>query len=467
MLGAKNPPVCGSVLAKPQIAPSLRAERAVFNHRRRLRQFCFMDVVPLKRADPPEPAGSRKQLFSNGRWRKPGHPDSDEVTSAPRRILIPAAQSRISGRFRSARRSAPALPGIPPTAPGPPATPTTPTHMSNAPANSRNQGDQQRRRRNRGGKNRRGNQSGNPNQQPQAHSREFSPGRDTRGQGQNRRPNQPANTPPRKYAPAKLTWWQKFLKLIGLYKEPARQDRRPARQPDTPAAQQEPRVKSNTRNLRSADAEAGQASTPPRTRDQEGSRRPERRGGDRNSVESPRVYVGNLSYDVTEADLQDLFKGIGGVRNVEIVYNRATHRSKGYGFVEMLHMDEAKRAVEILHDQPFMGRPMTVSGAKSKGLDEREDREDRDERQERMERQERRPRADSPAPAAAAAPAAVVTAESLAASTEIATIIETPVAAETETEAEAAPPPAAPTENTPEATPAAIEPVADVAADKA
>jgi RNA recognition motif-containing protein len=143
-------------------------------------------------------------------------------------------------------------------------------------------------------------------------------------------------------------------------------------------------------------------------------------------VESPRVYVGNLSYDVSEGDLQDLFKGIGGVRNVEIVYNRATHRSKGYGFVEMLHVDEAKRAVEVLHDQPFMGRQLTVSGAKSKGQDEREDVEERE------ERQERRPR---PTPVAVASAAAVVAApavteESLAATAEIATIMETPVAPE-------------------------------------
>ena len=87
--------------------------------------------------------------------------------------------------------------------------------------------------------------------------------------------------------------------------------------------------------------------------------------------------MGNLSYDVSEQDLQELFKGIGGVRNIEVVYNRSTHRSKGYGFVEMLRMDEAIRAVEVLHDQPFMGRKMTVSGAKSKGHDEREEMEER------------------------------------------------------------------------------------------
>ncbi|RYD34471.1 MAG: hypothetical protein EOP87_09120 [Verrucomicrobiaceae bacterium] len=133
-------------------------------------------------------------------------------------------------------------------------------------------------------------------------------------------------------------------------------------------------------------------------------------------MESSRVYVGNLSYDVSESDLIDLFKGIGGVRNVEVVYNRTTHRSKGYGFVEMLHVDEAKRAVEVLHDQPFMGRKLTVSGAKSKGQDEREDRDDREDRPERAPRE---PRNAAPAgghvieapviPSAAAAPAAVET----------------------------------------------------------
>lgn len=293
--------------------------------------------------------------------------------------------------------------------------------MSHDQHNSRHQGDPQRRRRNRGGKNRRNNQQGNPNQNHQQ-PREFSPSRDT---GSGRRGSQTVQAP-RKYAPVKLTWWQKLMKMVGLYKEPVRPGRperqgrperserseRPERKDDTPRGEGRP-VKSNTRNLRTGDAPAEPAAArPPR---EGGRNRPERRGGDSNTVESPRVYVGNLSYDVSESDLQDLFKGIGGVRNVEIVYNRATHRSKGYGFVEMLHVDEAKRAVEVLHDQFFMGRPMTVSGAKSKGQDEREDREDADERQERRQRQ---------APVAAAAVAAV-TAEELASSGEIATVIET------------------------------------------
>jgi len=137
-------------------------------------------------------------------------------------------------------------------------------------------------------------------------------------------------------------------------------------------------------------------------------------------VESPRVYVGNLSYDVSEQDLQELFKGIGGVRNVEVVYNRSTHRSKGYGFVEMLHMDEAMRAVEVLHDQPFMGRKLTVSGAKSKGQDEREDREDRPERAQR-------PVVVAPIPASAVVEPAVESAPEPVIQTIVETVTEVPV----------------------------------------
>lgn len=172
----------------------------------------------------------------------------------------------------------------------------------------------------------------------------------------------------------KLTWWQKLLQAIGLYKAPAPQ-KRAERKPEG-AKPKAP--KSNTRNARSGDgAVAEKSEERPSKRSRGGRNRDRSRGGDPSTVESTRVYVGNLSYDVTEQDLQELFKGIGGVRNVEIVYNRNTHRSKGYGFVEMLHKDEAVRAVEVLHDQPFMGRTLTVSGAKSKGQDEREDKEER------------------------------------------------------------------------------------------
>ena len=103
------------------------------------------------------------------------------------------------------------------------------------------------------------------------------------------------------------------------------------------------------------------------------SRKPERI-----EVTTPRVYVGNLSFDATESDLLELFSGVGSVQNVEIVANRDTHRSKGFGFVQLATVDEAKRAVTELHDKEYMGRKMVVSGAKAVA-------ESRSERSERRE----------------------------------------------------------------------------------
>ena len=261
--------------------------------------------------------------------------------------------------------------------------------MSNATPHSRQSGDSQRRR-SRGGRNRNNQQQDN-RRGGDRESRESRGARDVRegrnpGRSEEFRPQAPR--PPRAAVPVKASWWQKLLKVVsfGFYtgpKPPVRGERKP--EAFKPQADARP-AKTNTRNARTSEGgerperpEMPEGGSAPR-----GNRGGERsRGGDRTTVESPRVYVGNLSYDVTEQDLQELFKGIGGVRNVEIVYNRSTHRSKGYGFVEMLHMDEAMRAVEVLHDQPFMGRKLTVSGAKSKGQDEREDREERPERAQR------------------------------------------------------------------------------------
>jgi RNA recognition motif-containing protein len=81
-------------------------------------------------------------------------------------------------------------------------------------------------------------------------------------------------------------------------------------------------------------------------------------------VTSPRLYVGNLSFQATENDLTELFNGVGSVTSAEVVTHRATERSKGFAFVQMQSIDEAKRAVRELHDQEFMGRKLVVSGAK-------------------------------------------------------------------------------------------------------
>ena len=82
-------------------------------------------------------------------------------------------------------------------------------------------------------------------------------------------------------------------------------------------------------------------------------------------VNSPKLYVGNLSFDATESDLTELFNGVGAVRSVEIVTYRDTEKSKGFGFIMMTAVDEAKRAVTELHDKEFMGRRLVVSGAKT------------------------------------------------------------------------------------------------------
>src|SRR5881398_4185862 len=82
-------------------------------------------------------------------------------------------------------------------------------------------------------------------------------------------------------------------------------------------------------------------------------------------VTSPRLYVGNLSFDATESDLFDLFNGVGHVQSAEVVSYKHNQRSKGFAFVQMQTVDEAKRAVTELHDKEFLGRKLVVSGAKS------------------------------------------------------------------------------------------------------
>ncbi len=91
-------------------------------------------------------------------------------------------------------------------------------------------------------------------------------------------------------------------------------------------------------------------------------------------VSSERLYVGNLSYDATESDLTELFNGVGQVRSAEVVVNNRTQRSKGFAFVTMTDIEQARRAVVELSNKDFMGRPLQVSGAKPPS----KDREDRD-----------------------------------------------------------------------------------------
>jgi hypothetical protein len=82
-------------------------------------------------------------------------------------------------------------------------------------------------------------------------------------------------------------------------------------------------------------------------------------------VTTPRLYVGNLSFEATESDLFELFNGVGKVQNAEVVTYKHNQRSKGFAFVQMLTVEEAQRAVAELHDKDFLGRKLVVSGAKS------------------------------------------------------------------------------------------------------
>lgn len=87
-------------------------------------------------------------------------------------------------------------------------------------------------------------------------------------------------------------------------------------------------------------------------------------------ISTERLYVGNLSYDATESDLFELFSGLGSVRNCEVVVNNRTQRSKGFAFVTMGSVDEARRAVQELGGKDFMNRALQLSGAKPIGSSE-------------------------------------------------------------------------------------------------
>lgn len=77
-----------------------------------------------------------------------------------------------------------------------------------------------------------------------------------------------------------------------------------------------------------------------------------------------KLYVGNLSYSVTSASLEQLFSQYGDVRSAEVIQDRDTGRSKGFGFVEMGDDNGAKDAIAGLHDVEHDGRRLTVNEAR-------------------------------------------------------------------------------------------------------
>ena len=76
------------------------------------------------------------------------------------------------------------------------------------------------------------------------------------------------------------------------------------------------------------------------------------------------IYVGNLSYKVTEEDLQAAFAAFGQVASAKIITDMATGRSKGFGFVEMPSNQEAEAAIQALNGKEIKGRAVTVGQAR-------------------------------------------------------------------------------------------------------
>jgi RNA recognition motif-containing protein len=77
-----------------------------------------------------------------------------------------------------------------------------------------------------------------------------------------------------------------------------------------------------------------------------------------------KLYVGNLTYGVSDSILEQLFSQFGTVQSAQVIQDRATGRSKGFGFVEMDTEAQAQAAIDGLHDQEHDGRRLTVNEAK-------------------------------------------------------------------------------------------------------
>src|ERR1700745_4367137 len=79
-----------------------------------------------------------------------------------------------------------------------------------------------------------------------------------------------------------------------------------------------------------------------------------------------KIYVGNLSFQTTEADLNNMFSEVGQVESVQIITDRDTGRSKGFGFVEMSDDAAAAKAIEQFNGKEVNGRALTVNEARPK-----------------------------------------------------------------------------------------------------
>ncbi|MEX0929500.1 MAG: RNA-binding protein [Balneolales bacterium] len=78
------------------------------------------------------------------------------------------------------------------------------------------------------------------------------------------------------------------------------------------------------------------------------------------------IYVGNLPYNTDDETVSGLFSEYGDVKSVKIIIDRATNRSRGFGFVEMNNDSEANQAIEALNELDFGGRALVVNEARPK-----------------------------------------------------------------------------------------------------
>src|SRR5579872_6626275 len=92
----------------------------------------------------------------------------------------------------------------------------------------------------------------------------------------------------------------------------------------------------------------------------------------RRGVMGRRLYVGNLAWTVTDQDLLDVFSEAGKVDSSQVIIDRATNRSRGFGFVEMASDDAAEAAIKKLNGRDIKGRPIRVNEAQARSGNDRE-----------------------------------------------------------------------------------------------
>jgi RNA recognition motif-containing protein len=103
-----------------------------------------------------------------------------------------------------------------------------------------------------------------------------------------------------------------------------------------------------------------------------------------------RLFVGNLSYETGESDLQDHFAQAGAILSVNLMLDKLSGRSRGFAFVEFSTPEEAQKAIELFHGQEFQGRKLSVNVARPR--EERPPREDRPPRERYSGNADRGPR---------------------------------------------------------------------------